>query len=248
MAKGSICEFNVLGRVNAGQRRQPLIHPIADEATRPLYQNCTCGQWNADKRKANLTFMSAAGVNSRHTRLPTRLALALAASLVVVGPAAAQTHSMPGQPLLVSELRVSTPIEWNAPGPQFSRPDPMAAEAPAAPEWSATPDSLAASVSYSSTPFLQEIRVPLGSLLKGRVHILGFNDTIPMANSLWGLYGPRSESNLNPAGGMVPGLAEPANDTAFGWALTLSSKGPCDPGMASKLLHRAGRFAERKAR
>ncbi len=192
--------------------------------------------------------MSAAGVNSRHTWLPTRLALALAASLAVVGPAAAQTHSMPGQPLLVSELRVSTPIDWTAPGLQFSRPDPMSAEAPAAPEWSATPDFHLASVSYSDTPFLQEFRVPLGSLLKGRVHILGFSDTIPMANSLWGLYGPRSESNPNLAGGTVPGLAEPANDSAFGWAITLSGKGPCDPGMALKLLHRAGRLAERKPR
>ena len=124
----------------------------------------------------------------------------------------------------------------------------MSAEAPAAPEWSATPDFHLASVSYSDTPFLQEFRVPLGSLLKGRVHILGFSDTIPMANSLWGLYGPRSESNPNLAGGTVPGLAEPANDSAFGWAITLSGKGPCDPGMALKLLHRAGRLAERKPR
>ena len=192
--------------------------------------------------------MSAAGVNSRHTWLPTRLALALAASLAVVGPAAAQTHSMPGQPLLVSELRVSTPNDWSAPGLQFSRPDPMAAEAPATPGWSATPGSHFAGVSYCNTPFLQEFRVPLGSFLKGRVHIFGFSDTIPMANSLWGLYGPRSESNINLAQGTVPGLAEPANDSAFGWAITLSGRGPCDPGMAMKLLHRAGRLTERKAR
>jgi hypothetical protein len=174
--------------------------------------------------------------------------LALAASLAFVGPAAAQTHSMPGQPLMVSELRVSMPNDWSAPGLQYSRPDPMAAEAPASPEWSATPDFLAAGISYCNTPFLQEFRVPLGSFLKGRVHIFGFSDTIPMANFLWGLYSPRSESDSNLARGTVPGLAEPANDSAFGWAITLSRRGPCDPGMASKLLHRAGRLAERKAR
>ncbi len=131
---------------------------------------------------------------------------------------------------------------------QFSRPDPMAAEAPASLGWSATPDFHFAGVSYCNTPFLQEFRIPLGSFLKGRVHIFGFSNTIPMANSLWGLYGPRSESNVNLAGGTVPGLAEPTNDSAFGWAITLSGKGPCDPGMASKFLRRAGRLAERKAR
>lgn len=191
--------------------------------------------------------MSAAGVNSRHTWLPTRLALALAASLAVVGPAAAQTHSMPGQPLLVSELRVSTPSDWSVPGLQFSRPDPIAAEAPASLGWNAAPDFHLAGVSYCNTPFLQEFRISLGSFLKGRVHILGFSNTIPMANSLWGLYGPRSESNINLAAGTVPGLAEPANDSAVGWAITLSGRGPCDPGMALKLLHRAGRLAEQKA-
>jgi hypothetical protein len=65
---------------------------------------------------------------------------------------------------------------------------------------------------------------------------------------MWGLYGRGSVSGLNLNRGLAPGIAEPANESSYGLAITLSGKGICDPGMASKLLHRAGRLAERKAR
>jgi hypothetical protein len=177
--------------------------------------------------------------------------MALAASLAIVGPAAAQTHSMPGQAMLVAELQSTAPpalTDWNAAGLQFSRPDPITAESPAVPAWIAAPESLRANVSFCNTPFLQEVRLPIGSLLGGRVHISGFDDTLLMANFKWGLYGPGSVSGLNLNRGMVPGLAEPANDTSYGLAVTLSGKEFCNPGMASRFLHRAGRLTERKAR
>jgi len=176
--------------------------------------------------------------------------MALAASLAIVGPAAAQTHSMPGQAMLVAELQSTAPpapMDWNAARLQFSRPDPIAAESPAIPEWIAAPESLRTSISFCNTPFVQEVRLPIGSLLGGRVHISGFSDTILMANFKWGLYEPGSVSGLNLNRGMVPGLAEPANDSSYGLAISLSGKGFCEPGMASRLLHRAGRLAERTA-
>jgi len=63
-----------------------------------------------------------------------------------------------------------------------------------------------------------------------------------------GFVRPAQREQYQSRWGRVPGLAEPANDSAFGWAITLSGRGPCDPGMALKLLHRAGRLAEQKAR
>ncbi len=177
--------------------------------------------------------------------------MALAASLAIVGPAAAQNHFMPGQPMLASEIQITAspaPMDWTETKLQFSRPDPMATQAPAMSGWMATPDSLWPSLSFCNTPFAQEVRLPIGSLLKGRVHISGFGDTMLMANFLWGLYGPGSVSGLNQNRGLAPGIAEPANESSYGFAITLSRKGMCEPGITSRLLQRAGRLAERRTR
>ncbi len=177
--------------------------------------------------------------------------MALAASLAIVGPAAAQTHSMPGQPMLVTELQLNAPPatpDWNAAGGQFSGPDPIALQAPTSPDWMTTPESLQGSIIQCNTPFLQEFRLPIGSLWGGRVHISGFGDMLLMANFKWGIYGAGSISGLNLNRAMVPALVEPANESSYGLSITLSRKGLSDSGMASRFLHRAGRLAERPGR
>lgn len=215
---------------------------------RPLYFDCTFGQWRGPRRHCNLTSMCAAGVNSRAIGLPTRLALALAASLTAVGPAAAQTHFVPSQAVLASELHASALADWNSPAFQFHPPDPLAVEATDWPGPSAMPDPLAASVQICETPFVQEFRVSIGSFLKGRVHISGFEAIFPMTNFLWGLYGPESESATSFGRATVPGLAEPANQSSFGFAISLSRRGGSAPGIGSQLLQRASHLAARGTR
>ncbi len=214
----------------------------------PLYFDCTFGQWHGTERQCNLIIMCAAGVNSRVIWFPTRLALALAASLIAVGPAAAQTHFVPSQAVLASQLPASAPAAWNSPAIQFHLPDPLAVEATAWPGPSAMPDSLAASVRTCETPFVQEFRVSIGSFLKGRVHVSGFGAIFPMANLLWGLYGPESVGATNFGRGTVPGLAEPANQSSFGFAISLSRRSGSAPGIGSQLLQRASHLAARGTR
>ena len=75
-------------------------------------------------------------------------------------------------------------------------------------------------VEFSGTPCTQQVRVPLGSLFRGRVRLGGFNAVTPMEHIQRGLPGGGSLDAWSPVPMGHAGMILPKDDNQYGLCLT----------------------------
>ena len=78
---------------------------------------------------------------------------------------------------------------------------------------------MVASFEEVETPFLDHVRVPLVSVLGGRVQLSGFQSVTSMANFLWGLPLKTSASGGTLVQQSHPGIRVPGNNQSYGLSL-----------------------------
>lgn len=88
-------------------------------------------------------------------------------------------------------------------------------------------------VEFSGTPFTQQVRLPLGSLFRGRVRLGGFNAVTPMEHIQRGLPGGGSMDAWSPVPMGHGGMILPKDDNQYGFVLTFHRARSVeeDPGM-----------------
>jgi len=75
-------------------------------------------------------------------------------------------------------------------------------------------------VEFSGTPFLQQVRMPLGSLFGGRINLGGFNAVAPTESIQHGLPGGGSLDAWSGASMGRAGMILPKDDNRYGLSLT----------------------------
>jgi hypothetical protein len=78
---------------------------------------------------------------------------------------------------------------------------------------------MAASFEEIETPFLNQVRVPLVSVLGGRVELSGFQSVAPMVNLLWGLPLKASAYGASAVQQCHPGIRLPRDNQSYGLSL-----------------------------
>jgi hypothetical protein len=76
-------------------------------------------------------------------------------------------------------------------------------------------------VEFSGTPFTQQVRVPLGSLFKGRIRLGGFNAVTPMENIQRGLPGGGGLDAWSDESMGHGGMVLPKDDNQYGLCLAI---------------------------
>jgi len=90
-------------------------------------------------------------------------------------------------------------------------------------------------VEFSGTPFRQQVRMPFGTLLGGRISLGGFQSITPMFNVERGLPGGGS---LDPWAAIPVGrggMILPRDENRYGLSLTIFQDAPRDTGKVLKL-------------
>jgi hypothetical protein len=78
---------------------------------------------------------------------------------------------------------------------------------------------MAASFDEIETPFLNQVRVPLVSVLGGRVELSGFQSVAPMVNLLWGVPLKASAHGASAVQQCHPGIRLPRDNQSYGLSL-----------------------------
>ena len=99
-------------------------------------------------------------------------------------------------------------------------------------------------VEFSGTPFMQQVRVPLGSLFGGRIRLGGFNAVTPMEHIQRGLPGGGSLDPWSPVPMGHAGMILPKDDNQYGLCLTFHLAGGAEEARGPKWSALAARLAE----
>jgi hypothetical protein len=89
-------------------------------------------------------------------------------------------------------------------------------------------------VEFSGTPFTQQVRMPLGSLLGGRIRFGGFNAVTPMEHIQRGLPGGGSMDAWSPVPMGHAGMILPRDDNQYGLSLTFHLAGNAEEARIAK--------------
>lgn len=90
-------------------------------------------------------------------------------------------------------------------------------------------------VEFSGTPFRQQVRMPFGTLLGGRISLGGFQSVTPMFNVERGLPGGGSLDPWAPVPVGRGGMILPGDDNQYGLSLTIFQDAPREAGKVLKL-------------
>jgi hypothetical protein len=90
-------------------------------------------------------------------------------------------------------------------------------------------------VEFSGTPFRQQVRMPFGTLLGGRISLGGFQSVTPMFNVERGLPGGGSLDPWAPVPVGRGGMILPRDENQYGLSLTIYQDGPRETGKMLKL-------------
>jgi len=100
-------------------------------------------------------------------------------------------------------------------------------------------------VEFSETPFLQQVRMPLGAFFRGRICLDGYNAVTPMEHIERGLPGGGSMDAWSPSPMGHGGMILPKDDTRYGLSLTFYSAGNTEETRGAKLNEIVGWLAAR---
>lgn len=103
-------------------------------------------------------------------------------------------------------------------------------------------------VEFSGTPFTQEVRMPLGSLLRGRISLSGFNTVTPMESLQQGLPGSGSLDVWSSATTGHTGTRIPKDDNRYGLSLTFHHAGNAGEALSGKVTGFVGRLIGKPSR
>jgi len=90
-------------------------------------------------------------------------------------------------------------------------------------------------VEFSGTPFIQQVRMPLGSLFGGRINLGGFNTVTPTESIQRGLAGGGSLGAWSGAPMGRAGMILPKDDNQYGLSLTFYYAGNVENARNAKL-------------
>jgi len=94
--------------------------------------------------------------------------------------------------------------------------------------WSSSPNTIQrmeAAFYCNDTPFVDQVRFPLGTLWRGRVKLVGFESDVTTANFVLGLPGQGSLHSLSAFGNAFLATHTPPSDQLAGIHMTFSWKG-----------------------
>jgi hypothetical protein len=170
-------------------------------------------------------------------RYPVLLAIAMFFALTVPLPASAQfappstLRSKPADSLLHPYPAIPR-VQFTPASPatstllrefSFARPlpdDPLAAKSPASfPQ--GTIERMEAAFYCNDTPFIDQVRLPLATLWRGRVRLVGFESDVTTANFVLGLPGAGTLHSLSLLGSGHLAIRTPPSDQLVGMHMTL---------------------------